>query len=427
MFRKSPFSIWAIALGLLSTVSIGKAEAALFDQEEVEQESYIAIAVPLPQGGRYNLIVIEQKSDSRLCWEETEEAGVVDPLLLNFNFTGICGRSTDSNGYSIRQVGEDLALKYRLSLQKKDGFLALMGVPLQNAFGKPIEIGRTETLTDGYLKINLNPDWKFTRRSYQGKVLGHVYFTRDVLPPEPIAEEEPEEVLEETVTIESTEPEEAVSQDNPQVEESAETPTFESQDGLPAWPPTELPETTTNSEPVTPKTGSPSQVSPLEGPVQIPVPIPQSSQSFPSSGGQLNTIRPVTQLPNVSQVAAAPGTPIPVPSIAPLGRVGASEPDVFSTRDLARLPKVSAADGGSPPPPAFSVAYSIRRYRVFVDASQNPQSDAIKSIAPDAFWTRHQGRRVLQLGSFLEKSKADLMLQALGQQGISAIIDAAQY
>lgn len=383
---------WAIALGLMAVLPMSWAEAALFEQQDVDPEKFVAIAVPLPQGDRYNLIILEQQSDAQPCWEEDTETGTIEPLLLTFDFSGICGRSTDSNGYSIRQVGEDLALKYRLSLRKQDGVLILMGVPLKASYGKPMEIGRTQSLKDEFLKVTLNPDWRFTRRTYQGKALGHIYLTRDVIPPEP-------EEIEET------------DDTNPSPEESDELAIADATqdrtgDSLEESSDEDLSEDSS-------KDSASATIQPLSGPVEIPVPTPQA-QAIPRS-----TSLPVTDAP------LDPLSPIPVPTIAPLGRIGASEPDVFSSGDLGRLPPVSAA--GDPPPPAFNVALAIKRYRVFVSQADAGQSDIIKALAPDAFWTSHQGQRVLQLGAFEDKAKADSMIQELGQQGINGIIDAAPY
>ncbi|MEM9137046.1 MAG: DUF3747 domain-containing protein [Cyanobacteria bacterium P01_F01_bin.42] len=368
----------AIALGLMAALPMAQAQAALFDQEEVEQDRFVVVAVPLPQGNRHNLLVIEQKSDARPCWEESGEA--INPLLLTFDFTGVCGRSTDSNGYSIRQVGEDLALKYRLSLQKKNGVLVLTGVPLRSSFGKAMEIGKTQSAGGDFLRVTLNPDWRLTRRVYQGRPLGHIYFTRDVIPLEAESTSSP---IEETDS-------DPVPTSGP---DSLEDPGF-----------------------------SPTAPRPLDGPIQIPVPRPRSqtltSQAPKSQAGQTASVP-------AADFSPPPMTPIPVPTIAPLGRVGASEPDVFSNRDLPRLPQVSPA--GDPPPPPFNVALSIKRYRVFAAPENSTQSQALQNLAPDAFWTVHKGRRMLQLGAFLEKSKADTMIQALGDRGISGIIDASSY
>ncbi|NJK30216.1 MAG: DUF3747 domain-containing protein [Acaryochloris sp. SU_5_25] len=156
------------------------AQAYTFGQKEVDQSKLIAIAVPFAQAKQYNLIILEQISSTQTCWKEhPDQPGVIDPLLLKFDFTGICGRSTDSNGYSIRQAGLDLALDYRLSLVKHSDHLVLMGYPLKNPSAPKLIIGQTRSFAPGFLKIDLAPGWRFTKRTYDGKTLGHIYFTQD--------------------------------------------------------------------------------------------------------------------------------------------------------------------------------------------------------------------------------------------------------
>ncbi len=171
----------AISSLFLSLLIPYTAQAYTFGQEEVDQSKFIAIAVPFAEGKQYNLIILEQISSTQACWEEQAD-GVIDPLLLKFDFTGICGRSTDSNGYSIRQGEKDYAMDYRLSVVKQNGNLVLMGYPSRNPGAPKLKIGQTQSLTDGFLKIQLEPGWRFSKRSYNGKTLGHIYFTRDQVP-----------------------------------------------------------------------------------------------------------------------------------------------------------------------------------------------------------------------------------------------------
>ncbi|MEB3339964.1 DUF3747 domain-containing protein [Okeania sp.] len=169
----------------LSINSVTPAQANYtFDEVEINQNQVIAIAIPLSnlnedEVPRYKLIVLEQRSNERLCWSESESELypiLVEPLLLDFNFTGICGRATDSNGYSIRVDDYDLSVDYRLTLQNIDGEIKLWGTSLK---GDRILIGGTGGISNGAMKIFLEPGWKFTKRSYQGRVLGHFYFSYD--------------------------------------------------------------------------------------------------------------------------------------------------------------------------------------------------------------------------------------------------------
>ncbi len=168
-----------LATLVLSTgVLLSSAIAVQFDQTEVEQERFVAIAIPRAFG--YTLLVVEQISDTQPCWSERgNQPTVVDPLLLNFDFTGICGRATDSNGYSVRMAGQDLALSHSLSLRGLEHDIVLVAVSRANTSTPPIIIGRAYGIGNGFTKIILEPGWRFTKRTYQGKTLGHIYFTSD--------------------------------------------------------------------------------------------------------------------------------------------------------------------------------------------------------------------------------------------------------
>jgi N-acetylmuramoyl-L-alanine amidase len=176
--------VWRLSAGILALLVWPNApsQAVTFGQTEVDQSNFVAVAVP-HSSGYYTLLVLEQRTDKKPCWRESGSGPTrIEPLLLNFNFTGICGRSTDSNGYSIRAAGQDLGMKYQLSLQKKKNDVLLLGLPARSGKGKAIELGRTHGIRSGFLKISLNRGWRFTKRTYNGKALGHIYLSRDSAP-----------------------------------------------------------------------------------------------------------------------------------------------------------------------------------------------------------------------------------------------------
>tara|TARA_B100001057_G_scaffold369153_1_gene372748 strand:- start:257 stop:664 length:408 start_codon:yes stop_codon:yes gene_type:complete len=76
--------------------------------------------------GRSNwtLLVLEQLKPQPRCWSKRPD-GLVDPSLNRFDFTGICSRYLDSNGYSLRSGGEDLGSRVRLRLRQQGGDLLL--------------------------------------------------------------------------------------------------------------------------------------------------------------------------------------------------------------------------------------------------------------------------------------------------------------
>ncbi|MFN3679726.1 DUF3747 domain-containing protein [Thermosynechococcus sp.] len=171
-------SLSLLTMACLAAIAPRPAQANMFSQTEVDQSRYAVMAVPLARGG-YRLLVVEQIKDTRPCWSESgSNPVVIDPLLTTFDFTGICGRATDSNGYSIRVAQQDLGLQYNLRIERGDGELLLVGS--SNRGGPKMVIGRTHGLQEGqFLKFHLEPTWRLTRRTYEGQVLGHVYFTND--------------------------------------------------------------------------------------------------------------------------------------------------------------------------------------------------------------------------------------------------------
>ncbi|NJM58461.1 MAG: DUF3747 domain-containing protein, partial [Synechococcales cyanobacterium RU_4_20] len=163
---------------LLSSVP-APAQTSLFGKTEVTQANYVAVAAPIGTGAKHQLLLIEQINNSRPCWSESgSNPTLIDPLLSTFNFSGICGRSTDANGYSIRTNDVDLGLKYSLAVVRQNGDMVLIGRPQQRT-DPSLEIGRVLGETNGFAKINLNAGWRFTRRTFDGKTLGHVYLTND--------------------------------------------------------------------------------------------------------------------------------------------------------------------------------------------------------------------------------------------------------
>lgn len=172
-----------LKLATLATVTLGSlipvnlpVKASTFSETALDQSKVIAVARPYGEG-KYDLLVIQQVPEKRDCWVENgSNPTLIDPLLLNFDFTGICRRSTDSNGYSIRLDGNDLGLDYLLRVVPRGGELVLVGTPRSAGYTE-IVLGSTKGMAQGFMKINLYPGWQFTKRTYKDKVLGHFYFS----------------------------------------------------------------------------------------------------------------------------------------------------------------------------------------------------------------------------------------------------------
>ncbi|MGJ3244570.1 MAG: DUF3747 domain-containing protein [Elainellaceae cyanobacterium] len=179
-FRRHVAAIATAATTLVgSLTAISPAIAVNFGQKEVDQNKFVAVAAPYGNNA-HQLLILEQIAETRPCWREFGSAPVqIDPLLTNFDFTGICGRSTDSNGYSIRMDEQDLGLRYSLRIVRRDGNLMLIGAPNRNRNSPEIEIGRANGVVNDFAKIQLNPGWRFAKRTYDGRTLGHVYLTYD--------------------------------------------------------------------------------------------------------------------------------------------------------------------------------------------------------------------------------------------------------
>lgn len=160
------------ALGFsLTTSYYPSALAANFTATEVDQNRYVLLA----NAGGSRLTILEQIANTRPCWQE--RGNEVDVLLLNFDFTDICGRYSDLNGYSVRAAGQDLGLLYRLQVIREANAMVLYAVPREA--GTALEIGRTGGLPDEFGRIYLNPGWRLTRRIYNGQTVGHIYLTSD--------------------------------------------------------------------------------------------------------------------------------------------------------------------------------------------------------------------------------------------------------
>ncbi|MGF1535751.1 MAG: DUF3747 domain-containing protein [Elainellaceae cyanobacterium] len=168
---------WALT-ALLSLAGLGQspASAATFNQQELDPNRVVAVASPI--GDRaHQLLVLEQLSNSRQCWDEDGDR--VEPLLLQFDFTGICGRGTDSNGYSVRVGGEDLGWRYDLRVLRDGTNLKLVARHVRDRTQPDLEIGRASNQAGEFTAIALNPGWRLTKRTYNGQTLGHYYLTHD--------------------------------------------------------------------------------------------------------------------------------------------------------------------------------------------------------------------------------------------------------
>lgn len=152
---------------------------------EVDQSAFILSTNPTSNFGgnqRYGLMIIEQKSATEPCFSTTgSNPTQVNPLLAQMaDFSGICGRATDTNGYAIRAAGEQI--RYDPVLENEDGVLVLYAKP--SAFLRGAEkfvIGQTDGIAaNGYTQIFLKPGWRLTRKTVDGAQKGLMYLTNDL-------------------------------------------------------------------------------------------------------------------------------------------------------------------------------------------------------------------------------------------------------
>ncbi len=364
--------------------------AITFGQTEVSQDKLIAIAVP-HASGYYSLIVLEQLSDKKPCWRESgSKPTQVEPLLVNFNFTGICGRSTDSNGYSLRVAGQDLGMTHRLSLQKRDGDLVLLGMPSSEK-SKPIEVGRTHGIRPGFLKIDLIPGWQFTKRTYSGKTLGHVYISRGTPAP----------------TYQASQPSPGKPSDNKSAD--IKTPDGKVSDGK------------TFDIRVKDSKPSDSKTSDIKTSERLPVKSQPSSQTSDSA---VKSRRPdlfsgkpaltsATPERNKRQITANP------PSL-PRQQTVSSRPTPNPLNPIQPIRSKPVPSQSPVQPP--SAKSSDKLYQVMVIAIDSAQQDKVRSKMPNAFRTSYKGETVMQVGLFSDRRKAESLKTDLKREGFKVLL-----
>jgi len=158
---------------------------SLFGMAELDPQKLLVVAAPIGSSSRSQLNIYEQVNGRRPCFAVAEgRPAVVSPLLSTFDFTGICGRYIDANGYSVRVGDTDLATVYRLSVVNQGADILLMAQPTRPGAGPEMVVGRTLGNGTGFLKLELEPGWRLARRTFRGRSLGHVYLYRDSWPAE---------------------------------------------------------------------------------------------------------------------------------------------------------------------------------------------------------------------------------------------------
>ena len=172
------YSPWlrAVLTGAALAALTPWAEASnLFNSRSLDASNFAVLARPLG-GSDWNLLVLEQIRPQPRCWEERPD-GLIDPALNRFNFTGICSRYLDSNGYSLRVGDQDLANRYRLQLRQSGNELQLQASTPSDS--TTLVVARAQVPLrdrDGFVSLKLEPGWDLQRRTFGEQTLSHLYF-----------------------------------------------------------------------------------------------------------------------------------------------------------------------------------------------------------------------------------------------------------
>ena len=162
-----------------------RAQGSLFTFADVDESKFVLVAAPIGSGPRSQLNIYEQRTSARPCYEVKGSApAVVDPLMATFDFTGICNRYIDGNGYSLRIGGDDLGTRYRLSVVNTGRDIELLATPTRNPSQPTMVVARAGGVASGFIQLKLEPGWTLKRRAYGKKSLGHLYVYRDSAPVE---------------------------------------------------------------------------------------------------------------------------------------------------------------------------------------------------------------------------------------------------
>ena len=181
VLRPADLGRWASCAVACSAVAIscptpGRAQS-LFEAAPLDMQRFVLVAAPIgSKGDRAQLNIYEQLSPKRACFSVAAgKPALVEPLLASFDFTGICSRYIDANGFSLRIGGTDLATSYRLMVSRSSDDTLLLALPTKSGAGPELVVARTQGSGGGFLKFELEPGWTLMRRAFRGRQLGHVY------------------------------------------------------------------------------------------------------------------------------------------------------------------------------------------------------------------------------------------------------------
>ncbi len=395
-------ALTAAALGA-SALASTSALAQNYGQQSIASDQAVAIAEPVSNGRFYRLLILEQLTNQQSCF--AERAGsptVIEPLLLNFDFTGICGRRSDSNGYSIRIGNEDLSSRYRLQITRRGESLVLVALPgaLPGRGGSDLpvlEIGRSNGVANDFVKIGLDPGWQMTRRTLNGSAQGHVYLSNN---------DSLETVIAQSGGLRSVQAAAPPSTPSPSTP-SPSTPSPSS----PATPSLPRPSASTPSLP-RPSVSTPS----LPVPGGSSLPSPGASPVLSNSGGQ-ETYYQVIVPSNSTIVQSRVRQVAPDAFRANVNGRSVIQAGLFQEQNRAtQLVSQLSSQGidseivegrrAAPSPTPTASSSNPTYYQVIVPENGSDTRDRVNAIESGAFRTQVGGRQVVQAGRFLERDRA---------------------
>lgn len=391
-------ALTATALGA-SAIASTSALAQNYGEQSIAADQAIAVAEPVANGRFYRLLILEQLSDSRACYEEDPGSPtVVEPLLLNFDFTGICGRSSDSNGYSVRIGDEDLSRQYRLQITRRGDSLVLVALPgaLPGRGGDlpVLEVGRSNGVANDFVKLELDPGWRFTSRTLNGQDQSHVYLSngQDL----------------DTVVAQARAERPSILPSEPSTPEPS-TPAPSTPEPSPSGPPI----LSGGSLPAPGSANAPSALSSSDSNTVYQVIVPSSSALVRLRVRQVASDAFTTTVngDQVIQAGLFRERSSADQLVAQLSGAGLSSRIVEGQR--ASIPPASTPGSSSS---------SAVFYQVVVPESGSNTRDRVNAIESGAFRTRVDGQRVIQAGRFRERNRAEQLQRRLSAARLPARI-----
>ena len=173
--QRTYLPLLAVAAGTAALTLPQGWAASVFNSQPLDQERFSVLAQPVGRND-WKLLVLEQIKPAPRCWERRSD-GLIDPSLNRFDFSGICSRYIDSNGYSLRVADEDLASRYRLRLEQQGASVVLLAMSPSQA--TELVVGRgslPKRDREAFVAIELEKGWELQRRAYGSQTLSHVYF-----------------------------------------------------------------------------------------------------------------------------------------------------------------------------------------------------------------------------------------------------------